>query len=275
MKHIGKTKAARWTMAVAVVVLVALTVLIILVSSSLLVVRSVMVVGNRNITREDIIALSGVAPGDHLLGREVAGMERALEANRYIDYLGYEFDYKGTLTIRISERLGRATVQVLGIYYVTDEDGVVLECAGSQYPVNVAGPKVTGLGLDDNSFVAVGEKLPVRDGTRLEKMGVVLRALEATNMLAMTSQLDVEQFNNLYIMTSEGAKIELGDTSRLETKLLIAREVLSVREADKDMRGAKIDVSNGQNAHFIPANLPTPTPVPTPTPTIAPSTTPS
>lgn len=275
MKHMGKTKAARWTTAMAVVVLVALTVLIILISSRLLVVNSVMVVGNRNISREDIIALSGVTPGDHLLGREVTGMGRALEANRYIDYLGYEFDYKGTLTIRISERLGRATVQVLGIYYVTDEDGVVLECAGSQYPVNVAGPKVTGLGLDDNSFVAVGEKLPVRDGTRLEKMGVVLRALEATNMLAMTSQLDVEQFGNLYIMTSEGAKIELGDTSRLETKLLIAREVLSVREADKDMRGAKIDVSNGQNAHFIPAKLPTPTPVPTPTPTIGPSTTPS
>lgn len=275
MKHVGKTKAARRTTVMAVAVLVALTVLIILTFSRLLVVREVMVVGNRSISREDIIALSGVRPGNHLFGREVAGLEKALEVNRYIDYLGYEFDYKGTLTIRISERLGRAAVQVLGIYYVMDENGIVLERAGSQYPLNVAGPKVTGLGVDDNALVAVGEKLPVRDGTRLEKMGVVLRALETTNMLAMTSQLDVEQFNNLYIMTSEGAKIELGDTSRLETKLLIAREVLSVREADKDMRGAKIDVSNGKNAHFIPAKLPTPTPVPTPTPTIGPSSTPS
>lgn len=258
----------------AVVVLVALTVLIVLTFSRLLVVRSVTVVGNRNLTRDEVAVQSGVKPGNHLFGREVTGMKKALEANRYIEYLGYEFDYKGTLTIRINERLGRATVQVLGIYYVTDEDGMVLEVAGSQYPTNVAGPKVTGLGLDDSSWIAVGEKLPVRDEVRLEKMGAVLRALEETNMLALTSQLDVEKDENLFIMTSEGTKIELGDTSRLETKLLIAREVLSVREADKEMRGAKIDVSNGKNAHFIPAKLPTPTPVPTPTPTIGPSATP-
>ncbi|MDO5378561.1 MAG: FtsQ-type POTRA domain-containing protein [Clostridia bacterium] len=275
MKHSNKTKATRRTTAMAVVVLAALTVLIVLTFSRLLVVRSVIVVGNRNLSREEIITQSGVKPGDHLFGPEVSGLKKALEANRYIEYLGYEFDYKGTLTIRISERLGMATVYVLGIYYVTDENGVVLECAGSQYPTGVAGPKVTGIGLDDNSWITVGEKLPVRDETRLEKMCVVLRALEETNMLAMTSQLDVEQDDNLYVMTSEGTKIELGDVTRLETKLLIAREVLSVREADKEMRGAKIDVSNGRNAHFIPASLPTPTPVPTATPIMTPSATPS
>lgn len=261
-------------MAMAVVVLAALTVLIVLTFSRLLVVRNVIVVGNRNLSREDVVAYSGVGPGDHLFGREVANLKKTLENNRYIEYLGYEFDYKGNLTLKINERLGMATVYVLGIYYVTDRDGVVLECAGSQYPTGVAGPRVTGLGMDDNSWIAVGEALPVRDKTRLEKMGIVLRALEATNMLALTSQLDVERDDNLYIMTSEGTKIELGDATRLETKLLIAREVLSVREADKQMRGAKIDVSNGKNAHFIPAVLPTPTSVPTATPAVTPSATP-
>ena len=61
---------------------------------------------------------------------------------------------------------------------------------------------------------------------------------------------------------------------KLETKLLIAREVLVVREPLGTVKGAKIDVSSAMEAHYIPNTLPTITPVPTATPTIAPSATP-
>ena len=201
-------------------------------------------------------------------------MKESLEKNRYIEYDGYDFDYKGRLTIRINERLGMGVVSVLGIYYVIDGQGVVLECAGSSYPTNAAGPKVTGLTLEDNAWIVVGERLPVRDTNQLEQMNLILQALEETNMLARTSQLDVARFDDLYVMTSESAKIELGESSGLKTKLLIAREVITAREASGDLRGAKIDVSSGQRAHYIPPTLPTPTPVPTATPTIGPSATP-
>ena len=76
------------------------------------------------------------------------------------------------------------------------------------------------------------------------------------------------------MLTSDGAKIVLGDTASMRTKLLIAREVLTLREEEGNLTGAKIDVSNGYNAHYIPAVLPTVTPVPTATPTIAPAVTP-
>ena len=68
--------------------------------------------------------------------------------------------------------------------------------------------------------------------------------------------------------------IVLGDDAKLETKLLIAREVLVVREPLGTVKGAKIDVSSAKEAHYIPNTLPTITPVPTATPTIAPSATP-
>lgn len=274
MKHKKRTKAAAQTMAMAVVVVAALAILLILTFSQVLRVRDIMVVGNRNLLAEEVITQSGVRVGDHLLGRSVSGMKQALQENRYIEFEGFEFDYKGRLTIKINERLGMAVVGVLGIYYVLDESGVVLECAGSSYPTEVAGPKVTGLTLDENSWIVVGETLPVRDTNQLEQMKLVLSALEKTNLLSRTSQLDVANFDNLYLMTSDGAKIELGDSAGLQTKLLIAREVLTIRETNGDLKGAKIDVSNGKNAHYIPAVLPTITPVPTATPTIAPSATP-
>ena len=180
----------------------------------------------------------------------------------------------GTLTLRIQERLGMAVVYDLGYYYVLDASGVVLECAGSAYPTGVAGPKVTGLDLSPNSRVTVGEKLPVNDKGQLEAMETVLTELESTNLLGRTSELSVKNTDNIYILTAEGAKIELGDTLSLRTKLLNGQEVLSVREAQGNLLGAKIDVSNGKNAHYIPAILPTVTPTPTTTPTPSPTAAP-
>ena len=274
MRHRKRKKAAKQTMAMSILVVGALAALIVLACSRVFVVRDVMVVGNRNLLREEVVTQSGVNIGDNVLGISDQTLKQALEQNRYIEYMGHGFDYRGTLTLRIQERLGMAVVYDLGYYYVLDASGVVLECAGSAYPTGVAGPKVTGLDLSPNSRVTVGEKLPVNDKGQLEAMETVLTELESTNLLGRTSELSVKNTDNIYILTAEGAKIELGDTLSLRTKLLIGQEVLSVREAQGNLLGAKIDVSNGKNAHYIPAILPTVTPTPTTTPTPSPTAAP-
>ena len=274
MRYRKRKKAAKQAMAMSILVIGVLAALIVLACSQVFVVRDVMVVGNRNLLREEVVTQSGVNIGDNVLGISDQTLKQALEQNRYIEYLGHGFDYRGTLTLRIQERLGMAVVYDLGYYYVLDASGVVLECAGSAYPTGVAGPKVTGLDLSPNSRVTVGEKLPVNDKGQLEAMETVLTELESTNLLGRTSELSVKNTDNIYILTAEGAKIELGDTLSLRTKLLIGQEVLSVREAQGNLLGAKIDVSNGKNAHYIPPVLPTVTPTPTTTPMPSPTSAP-
>ena len=275
MRYRKRSKHAKQTMAMAIALIGALALLIVLACSRVFIIRDIMVVGNRSLLAEEVITQSGVSTGDNLLSISTQQLRENLERNRYIEYRSHSFDYKGRLTITINERLGRAVVNVLGLYYVLDESGMVLECVGSAYPTNAAGPKVTGLTLEDNAWIVVGERLPVRDTTQLDVMKSVLLELDGTSMLSRASQLDVAAFDNIYVMTSEGVKIELGENTALRTKLLIAREVLTARETESGLRGAKIDVSNGRNAHFIPSVRLTPTPVPTATPTIDPSATPS
>lgn len=275
MRYKKRKKAASQTFSAAIVVVCVLSLLIVLACSKVFSVRNIMVVGNRNLLQEEVITQSGVKLGDNVLGITGPMLRQQLEKNRYIEYLGHEFDYRGTLIIRINERLGMAVVNVLGLYYVMDEAGMVLEVVGSAYPLHVAGPQVSGLVLDVNSRMAVGEMIPVQDKRQITEMGYVLAALDETNLLSRASELSVKNLDNLYVMTADSAKIELGDSSGLTTKLLIAREVLTLRESAGDLKGAKIDVSGGKNAHYIPAVLPTVTPVPTATPTIAPSMTPA
>ena len=274
MRYRKRKKAASQVMMMAVVVLAVLATLMVLACSQVFKVRGILSVGNRNVYKEDIIALSGVREGDNLLSLSDAELKKNLERNWYIEYIGHEFDYRGTLTLHIDERMGMGVVNVFGLYYVVDASGMVLECAGSAYPDTVAGPKLTGLVWEDNSRVTVGNKLPVRDSGQLEAVQRVLKALDSTNLLGRASNLDVKNLDNMKILTTDGASVVLGDDRNLETKLLIAREVLAVREPLGTVRGAKIDVSSGSEAHYIPDTLPTITPVPTATPTAAPSGTP-
>ena len=273
MRYKKRKKHARQTMAMTIAVTAALAILTVLTVSRVFVVRDVMVVGNRHLLKEEVVTQSGVEVGDNMLSITAGMLRDRLEENRYIEYLSHGFDYRGRLTIRINERLGMAVVYELGYYYVLDADGMVLECVGSGYPTGVAGPKVNGFDFEQNSRITVGEKLPASSG-QLEAMMTVLSAMDETNMLARTALLDVTSTYNMYAMTSGGAMIVLGDERDMRTKLLIAKEVLSIREAAGDLKGARIDVSSGRNAHYIPAVLPTITPVPTATPTIAPAVTP-
>lgn len=274
MRYKKRKKHAKQTMGMAILVVAALAALAVLTLSQVFVVRDVMVVGNRNLLREEVVTQSGVEIGDNMLGITSSMLRERLEKNRYIEYMSHGFDYRGRLTLRINERLGMAVVYELGYYYVLDETGMVLECVGSGYPAGVAGPKVNGFQLEQNSRITVGEMLPAANRGQLDAMRIVIDTLDETNMLARTSLLDVSSTYNMYAMTAEGAMIVLGDEKDMRTKLLIAKEVLSIREAAGDLKGARIDVSSGRNAHFIPAALPTVTPVPTATPTIAPRETP-
>ena len=274
MRHRKRSGHAKQTMAMAIALVGALALLIVLACSRVFIIRDIRVVGNRSLLSEEVITQSGVSTGDNLLSICTQQLRENLERNRYIEYRSHSFDYKGRLTITINERLGRAVVNVLGLYYVLDESGMVLECAGSAYPAGVAGPYVVGLSIPSNAQVIVGETLPVRDRSQLDAMEQVIAGLDSVGMLATASELSVKNLDNLYYTTSAGVKVELGNLSSLHTKLLIAREVLALREADEGVTGAKIDVSSGTSAHYIPAVLPTVTPVPTATPTVNPSRSP-
>ena len=274
MRHRKRSKVAKQTMAMVIALIGVLTILVVLAYSKVLTIRDIMVVGNRNLLQEEVVTQSGVSVGDNLLSVNGDLLRRNLERNRYIEYKSYSFDYKGRLTITINERMGRAVVYVLGLYYVLDESGVVLECSGSEYPSGVAGPYVVGLAIPSNTQLVVGSTVPVNDQGQLQAMEQVITGLDAVGMLATASELSVKNLDNLYYTTSAGVKVELGTTASLRAKLRIVREVLPLREADENLVGSKIDVSSGVEAHFIPAVLPTVTPVPTATPTIDPSRSP-
>ncbi len=268
-KNGGKNRLLVKLVTAAAVFIAAAAAFLVFLNSQALVIQNISVVGNRTIPAEEIIALSRIEIGERYKEKSDAQIRENLERNRYISYERCSFDYNSRrLTLHISERVGWGVVGAFGLYYVIDEHGVVLECTGNQYPDNVAGPSVAGLIETESSNMrpTVGSVLPIQTTRRLDVMEAVLKALDETNMLMRIATLDVTYLDEIKLLTDGGTSIELGDLSNLKTKLIIAQEVLYLRESEGSVLGAKIDVSSGTRAHFIPGSRPTPTPVPTATP---------
>lgn len=269
-----KNRRAIAAVKAAAVVIVLAAALLVFINSRVLVIQNISVVGSRTIPAEEIISLSGIQIGERYGAKSDEEIRRSLERNHFVAYERCKFDYNSRrLTLYVTERMGWGVVGAFGLYYVLDETGVVLECTGNQYPDNVAGPNILGLIETENANIrpTVGSRLPIQATIRLEVMERVLKALDEANMLMRIATLDVTYPDDVMLLTDAGTRIELGSADSLNTKLLIAQEVLYQREKIGDLLGARIDVSSGTKAHFIPSVLPTPTPVPTATP--APGTT--
>lgn len=255
----------------AVVAVAAIALLLFLWLAMAIRVQDIVVVGNRQLTREAVAQQSGVQKGESFLQVTSGRLRQNLEKNRYIRFERFDFDYKGTLTLYITERQGQAVYNRSGYSYVIDEMGMVLECTGENYPTNVDGPQVIGLDISDRAVIAEGNVLPVLSQAQLEAMSAVLAELRNTNVISRVTYLRMDDLDYITCVTQEAASIILGNSDNLRVKLLIAREVLYDREKTGDLNGARIDVSSARNAHFIPAQLPTPTPMPTATPAPTPT----
>ena len=115
MRYRKRKKAAAQVMVMTVAVVAVLAALLVLACSQVFRVRGILIVGNRNLSKEDVIALSGVQEGDNLFSISDAELKKNMERNRYIEYLGHEFDYRGTLSLHINERMGMGVVNAFGL----------------------------------------------------------------------------------------------------------------------------------------------------------------
>ena len=102
MRYRKRKKAAAQVMVMTVAVVAVLAALLVLACSQVFRVRGILIVGNRNLSKEDVIALSGVQEGDNLFSISDAELKKNMERNRYIEYLGPELDYRGSLSLHIN-----------------------------------------------------------------------------------------------------------------------------------------------------------------------------
>lgn len=229
------------------VVLVMSGIAALLMSKSLFVVRTIQVEGAKTVSVQDVIVQSGLRQGESVFTIDREKLSRNINAHKLLYFESMDIRFPSTVILHVREREACAQIEYLGFMYAIDETGRVLS-KSADLDAETSLPLIEGASIV--SLIEGGDARFVEDN-QMKNAQDLLMALETANLLLRTDVLNVSDAENLYIMTREGCKIELGDASKLDVKLAIAQAILR-DQGDSNLSNAKIDVATGEDGFFIP-----------------------
>lgn len=215
-----------------------------IVKSRVFVVREVSVEGNELRSDAEIVVRSGIELGQNIYSIDEKQVERNLSGDCYVKFIAMRLDLPDKVTLTVEEREARAAVNCAGVILLIDEEGVILERLSSMPSSDVI--VVSGL---DVQLSAQGRTIDSARAEQMKNMKDILSALETGELSAQISELNVNDRNNLYLVSRTGVQIILGDANNLSEKLVWAKAVLEKLTEEGVMSGV-LDVSTGKNAVY-------------------------
>jgi cell division protein FtsQ len=205
-------------------------------SAEALRIRTVRFHGLQRATADELLALSTVKPGDHLLLADVEAMAQALARHPWVRRIEVRRTWPPALDVTVSERTAAALVDLGGLYLVDDEANVFKRAAAGD---GLDLPVVTGLSRADY--------VQRRAATEPLLAGALALARawreDGRDAKARLSEIHVDPGDGTTLYVGEdGTQVRLG-TGDLPAKLSRLDQVLSTLRAE----GKKAEVLHLDN----------------------------
>ncbi|MBO4299329.1 MAG: FtsQ-type POTRA domain-containing protein, partial [Clostridia bacterium] len=221
-----------------------LVVAALLIRSRVFVLGEVRVEGNEAYSDAQIAAMSGLRLGESIFSVNENAVARSFSTSSEVKLLDVRVELPDTVTLVVSERKACAAVNCAGVILIVDEEGHIMQRLSSVPESGVI--VVSGL---DVSVNAQGRQIESAKAWQLRDMRAVLTELEAMGMSSVISELNLADRYNIYLVSSTGVQIILGDEENLAGKLVWAQTILEKLTQEGIRRGV-LDVSTGKNAVY-------------------------
>ncbi|MFZ5634278.1 MAG: cell division protein FtsQ/DivIB [Bacillota bacterium] len=211
--------------------MVFLTAAYILARSPVFEVREIRVAGNSSLTREKIISVSGINPGENIFKLDLKASAEKIRVIPAIKSVDLSRDLPSAVEIRVQERKPCALLPVDSGFIQVDDEGVYLQkgdVAANQFPV-VTGVKFTA--------PAPGEQIK---SEALSKALTVIKELPP-GLLPQLSEVNVDG-DQAVAYTLDGIQCRLGAVTDLQQKGEVFMKVLNELKV-KGKRIEYIDLS--------------------------------
>lgn len=230
-----------------ILTLVLLCAVAVLLNESVLKIRNIAVVGNQSISWEDVVTAAGLTSGVGYFSVDESKIKAGIDANRYLIFERLEKQFPDSLTLYVRERKPCANVQVMGVVYLLDGEGMVLERLGTTQPegeyINVTGFQA--------KEVRIGNRIVPGSASQLEVYQDLIEEITLQDFANQVSELNLSNSDSLYLVTVDGYTAHLGDGSELRAKLGTLRAVVAkLREMGK--YGGVIEASVPAVATYTP-----------------------
>lgn len=229
-----RTKVRRWIALGVVAALIAASIGALM--SPLLDVDRVAVSGAKHLGAEDVIALSGVAHGDHLVSVDLAAVRSRLRADPWIASATVTRRLPGTIAVEIIEEEPLFKFTASDGTLLISHTGRVLSASpqGEALPVGATDTDLRSVDFDGSLSEAapnhqaislsalVGERL---DGVVFDAAVLVGRLPE--DLASQVRSIRIAGDNGVTLELADQAEVKFGQPDEIEAKLVATRAVLS------------------------------------------------
>ena len=219
-KEIAKIKRKKILKVIKILMLLAIIIggIIYAMLSPIFNIKNIIVTGNKKISSETIISLSGLNIDQNIFNFWSNDIEEAVKQNAYMDTVEVKRKLPDIVEINVKERTATYMITLGNAYVHINNQGYILEITAKKLEV----PLLIGYNTTAEEIVE-GNRL---NQTDLEKLNDVLKIMEVassgkSDISGLITQIDISDRNN-YILSlpKEKKTIYLGDTTNLSTKLL-------------------------------------------------------
>lgn len=186
-------------------------------------VRRVAVVGNEHVSWDEVVEAAGLKNGVSYFAIDPEKIAAGIQQNRYLICEKVEASFPNAIAIYLRERKGCANVRVMGVTYLMDEEGMVLERDenGSLFD---GIPVVTGLQARE---VRVGRIVSCSNASQKSVYTDLMRELALQGFSGEVSELNLSNPDSLYLITRNGYTVHLGNAEDLRAKIGTVRGVIA------------------------------------------------
>jgi hypothetical protein len=200
-------------------------------------VDTVTVAGTSKYSAATIAEASAIRPGDSLLFFGRAGAAYKIKSQLpYVDTVRFRLELPGTVNIIIEEKMVAYAIQATdGSWWMMTADGMLAEKTTASAAEN--GPVIEGVILENPvaGKTAVAAEIGAEDGIataadRLKVVVQILSQLEKWQLFAPATRIDVSDLFALRLYCGSDYRVELGDSTDMETKIGAVKSALSKPE---------------------------------------------
>lgn len=215
------------------------------ISSDFFQIKFIVVEGNKNVSREEIIRLSSIYYGENIFRINKKNSMKSIFRNPFVKMIKIKRVVPNKVIIDIIEREVMAYVPYVGSYLNIDEEGMILEINPAIKKTEL--PIIKGMKFET---FKVGEILNVENKEQFSATTTLISEIKNAGLIGTVSEIDVTDLSNIRLKLMEGINANLGSIDNINYKINFARTILEdVRK--KNLRGT-IEMSHNGNPVFKP-----------------------
>ena len=193
-----------------------------LVRSVLFSVRAAQVSGNVQMTEAEVLNIAGISLGENMFELDESEIARRINANHYLSFQRLRLDWPDGVTLFVTERVPSAYTNAYGMLYILAEDGTVLEDSNDIDALPDL-PLVQGFQEGD---VVVGRKIASDTSEKLITYTALMEELQTQEYLTRISVLNISDVDNIFLVTTDGYTVQLGNRNDIRAKVGAMRAVV-------------------------------------------------